>query len=268
MSNKITTVIFDWAGTTVDFGCFAPVEAFIKAFEKYGITPTMDETRKPMGLAKREHIRVMLSENRLANLWREIYAREFTEADIDAIYQYFEPELFSSLDKHTEVIPGTLQAVAELRDMNIKIGSTTGYNRVMMDIVVSAAKEYGYAPDTMVCPSDTNGVGRPAPFMLWRNLELLGAASIGEVIKVGDTAADILEGKNAGCLSVGVIAGSSMLGLSLLDYLALPSDKRDVLFEATRNRYISCGADHVLNEIADLPELIAHLNSATGKQKG
>jgi phosphonoacetaldehyde hydrolase len=265
MSNKITTVIFDWAGTTVDFGCFAPVEAFIKAFQRHGITPTIDETRKPMGLAKREHIRAMLSEARLANLWREIYGRDSQESDIDAIYQCFEPELFSTLDRHTDIIPKVLQTVAGLRDMNIKIGSTTGYNQAMMDIVLSAAKEQGYLPDAMICPSDTNGVGRPAPFMLWRNLELLGVATISEVIKVGDTEADILEGKNAGCLSVGVIAGSSMLGLSLLEYQELSGNERDDLFEATRNKYISCGADHVLNEIADLPELINRLNGAGGK---
>ena len=31
---QLEAVIFDWAGTTVDYGCFAPVEAFIKAFER------------------------------------------------------------------------------------------------------------------------------------------------------------------------------------------------------------------------------------------
>ena len=36
---KIEAVIFDWAGTTVDYGSFAPVVAFAKAFEKFGIKP-------------------------------------------------------------------------------------------------------------------------------------------------------------------------------------------------------------------------------------
>ena len=40
-------VIFDWAGTTVDYGCFAPVQAFADAFGEYGIRPTMDEIRGP-----------------------------------------------------------------------------------------------------------------------------------------------------------------------------------------------------------------------------
>ena len=43
-------VIFDWAGTTIDYGCFAPLEGFIEVFEKRGIQVTHDEARKPMGL--------------------------------------------------------------------------------------------------------------------------------------------------------------------------------------------------------------------------
>lgn len=51
---KIEAVIFDWAGTTVDFGCFAPVQAFVEVFKHFGIEPTMEEVRKPMGMLKKE----------------------------------------------------------------------------------------------------------------------------------------------------------------------------------------------------------------------
>ena len=44
----IEAVIFDWAGTTVDYGCFAPVKAFMEAFAHHGVPVTMEETRKPM----------------------------------------------------------------------------------------------------------------------------------------------------------------------------------------------------------------------------
>lgn len=59
----IKMIVMDWAGTTVDYGCFAPVHAFAKAFEEVGITPTMQEIREPMGLLKMDHIRAMLSMN-------------------------------------------------------------------------------------------------------------------------------------------------------------------------------------------------------------
>ena len=51
---KYEAVIFDWAGTTVDYGCFAPVQAFLDAFHEYGIDPTMEEVRGPMGMLKIE----------------------------------------------------------------------------------------------------------------------------------------------------------------------------------------------------------------------
>ena len=31
---KISGVIMDWAGTAVDYGCFAPLNAFLKVFSK------------------------------------------------------------------------------------------------------------------------------------------------------------------------------------------------------------------------------------------
>ena len=52
---KPQLVIFDWAGTTVDYGCFAPVNAFALAFQKFGVTPTVEEIRAPMGMLKRDH---------------------------------------------------------------------------------------------------------------------------------------------------------------------------------------------------------------------
>ena len=63
---KFDGIIFDWAGTTVDYGCFAPVKAFIEAFEQFGITPTLEEVRKPMGMLKIDHVRTMLSMDRIS----------------------------------------------------------------------------------------------------------------------------------------------------------------------------------------------------------
>lgn len=65
---KYEAVIFDWAGTTVDYGCFAPVQAFIDAFKASGIEPTVEEVRGPMGMLKIDHIRTMLKGERIAGL--------------------------------------------------------------------------------------------------------------------------------------------------------------------------------------------------------
>ena len=260
MKSKIKAVILDWAGTTVDFGSNAPVAAFITAFEAHGITPTMEETRAPMGMQKRAHIETMLKGDRLAALWKEKHGRPYTQADIDSIYAAFEPALLASLKEYTTPLPGVLNTISKIRDMGLKIGSTTGYTAAMMDIVVPAAKEKGYSPDVLVCPDEVGGIGRPYPYMLWRNLEKIGVMSIDEVMKIGDTAADMQEGKNAGCVTAGVIKGSNMLGLSEDEHNALSSVERTMRYDMAEKSYITAGADYVIEDITALPELIEALN--------
>jgi len=260
MSKKVSTIILDWAGTTVDFGCFAPVNAFIKAFEAFGITPTMEETRAPMGMEKRAHVAKMLEGERLATLWVEKHGSAHTEKDVNEIYKKFEPALFKTLTEYTDPIPGVLATVLELRKMKITIGSTTGYTTEMMDIVIPEAKKKGYSPDCVICPEDV-GRGRPYPYMIWRNLEKLRVMDIREVVKVGDTIADIEEGKNAGCISVGVLKGSSMLGLSEKEFADTPMVVIKKLLEEAEAKYIESGADYVIEDITELPELIMSINA-------
>ena len=59
MENKIEAVIFDWAGTTVDYGCFAPVEVFLEVYKNRGVNITLEEAREPMGMLKIDHIRAL-----------------------------------------------------------------------------------------------------------------------------------------------------------------------------------------------------------------
>jgi len=68
----IEAVIFDWAGTTVDYGCFAPVQAFIETFKNEGIEVSFDEVRQPMGALKRDHIRALLEMPRITNLFENV----------------------------------------------------------------------------------------------------------------------------------------------------------------------------------------------------
>ena len=50
--NKVEGVIFDWAGTTVDFGCFAPVNVFIDIFKNAGIDSDNGRSKSTNGNAK------------------------------------------------------------------------------------------------------------------------------------------------------------------------------------------------------------------------
>ncbi|MDO4288750.1 MAG: phosphonoacetaldehyde hydrolase [Eubacterium sp.] len=257
---KIEAVIFDWAGTTVDYGCFAPVQAFMDVFCAFGITPTIEETRKPMGMLKRDHIRTMLRMPRINTLWQEKYSRDFTEADIDAMYAQFEAKLLGILDQYADPKPGVLETVAALREMGVKIGSTTGYTDTMMAIVSKTAAEKGYAPDCWFSPDATNHKGRPYPFMIFRNLEALEVQSVNHAVKVGDTVSDILEGKNAGVITVGVVEGSSEMALTHDEYEALsPKEKSAVSFR-TAETFRQAGADYVIATLEELIPLVKALD--------
>ena len=250
---KLKLVVFDWAGTTVDYGSFAPVAAFDKAFRAFAVQPTMDEIRAPMGMLKRDHIRTMLGMERIAAQWQAHTGKTASDEDVEAIYHVFEDKLMESLADYAAPKPGVCETVAQLRGMGLPIGSTTGYTDSMMAVVVPAAQAQGYAPDYWCSPDSVGGMGRPYPYMIFRNMQQFRIMDVRTVVKVGDTVSDVREGKNAGVISLGVIEGSSVLGLTQQEYEALAPDARAAACDKARRTFLDAGADDVLQSIADLP---------------
>nr|WP_288722999.1 phosphonoacetaldehyde hydrolase [uncultured Sellimonas sp.] len=253
---KYEAVIFDWARTTVDYGCFAPVQAFIDAFKAFGIEPTVEEVRGPMGMLKIDHIRTMLKGERIAGLWREKYGKDWTEEDVHAVYELSEKKIFEILPNFADPKPYVVETVEKLREMGLKIGSTTGYTDDMMAIVVPKAAENGYAPDCWFSPNSTGNTGRPYPYMIFRNMEELKLSDVRKVIKVGDTVSDIKEGKQAGMESVGVLEGSSVLGLSQKEYEALSDAEKEEKLKEAEKTFMEAGADYVIRDIRGLLDIL------------
>ena len=247
--SKIEAVIFDWAGTTVDYGCFAPVQVFTEVFRNAGVEPTIEEVREPMGMLKWSHIRAMLEMPRIKKAWKELYGREPEDADADKMYESYEPSLLSILDQYSDPKPYVLETVKVLRDKGIKIGSTTGYTDVMMNVVVPKAKEMGYEPDCWFSPDSTGGMGRPYPYMIFRNMEELKVSAVDKVIKVGDTISDIREGKNAGIFTIGILEGSSLVGMSRAEYESIPAEEKEKVLKEAEKKYKEAGADAVVRDI-------------------
>lgn len=256
---KIECVIFDWAGTTVDYGCFAPVAAFLETFRRIGIEIKAEEARRPMGMTKIDHIRALFTMERIAAAFGARYGRAWTEDDVRARYADFKDSLFASLRDYTDPIPHVPETVAALRAAGLKIGSTTGYTAEMMDVVRPAAAEKGYAPDVCVT-SDGLPAGRPQPYMIYRNLCELGVASRRCAVKFGDTIADIREGVNAGVWTVGVVLGSNEMALTEAEAAALaPAEAAERMAEVRRRMY-AAGADYVVDDITGLPGLVECIN--------
>ena len=257
---KISCVIMDWAGTAIDFGCFAPLNAFLKVFsEEKGIDITYKQAREPMGLLKIDHIKAILTMPEVAEKFRVRYGRDWNMDDVNEMYQSFEKHLFASLRDFTTPIPGVIETMQQLREQGIKIGSTTGYTQAMMDVVRPEAAAKGYVVDNLVTPNDVPA-GRPAPYMTYKNMIDLAIPSVDYVVKVGDTIADIKEGLNAKVWSIGIVTGSNEMGLSEEEYKHRSAEELSELKREVREKMLNAGAHFVLDNITELPACIEKIN--------
>ncbi len=252
---SILAVVLDWAGTTVDFGSRAPVAAVSRAFASRGIELTEGEARGPMGMAKRAHIGMLLADPGIADRWTEQVGTQPTERDADALYAEFQGVQLDEIGRHADLIPGTIEAVRELRRRGIAIGSTTGYFRRAAVLAAGFAAEAGFRPDALVAADDVPA-GRPEPWMLLRALEALRVFPPARSVKVGDTKVDMGEGRNAGAWAVGVTETGNEIGLGAEALAALDPLDRAARAERAAEALRAGGAHETIRSIAELPEAI------------
>lgn len=258
---RFKAVVFDWAGTTIDFGSFAPMGVFVKAFAQFGVQVSIAEARAPMGAPKWDHIRSMLTAPRVAAEWTRVHGAAPADADVDAIYKVFVPMNEDVVADYATLVPGAAEAVAALRARGLKIGSTTGYIRSIMQRVLPVAAAQGYAPDNLVCADDLPE-GRPGPLGMYQCFIDLRAYPPAAVIKVDDTEPGIAEGVAAGCVTVGVALSGNHVGMTPDELAALPAGRVDDLRASAGTMLRAAGADHVIDTVADLPALVARLEAA------
>ncbi len=254
-SGPVQAVLLDWAGTTMDFGCMAPAVVFVEVFERRQVPITMEEARAPMGAHKKVHIRRITELPSVRRRWQETHGRPPTEEDVEAMFADFVPLQLECLSRYSELIPGTLETIAWLRERGIKIGSTTGYTTEMMAINLEDARRQGYEPDSTVCASDVPA-GRPYPFMCLQNAINLGVDCVAACVKVDDTVPGVEEGLNAGMWSIGLAVSGNEVGLSLEDWKALSAEEQEALRQRAYRNMLRCGAHYVVDDITGVPACI------------
>jgi phosphonoacetaldehyde hydrolase len=256
----IRAVVLDWAGTAVDHGCLAPVGVFVDVFARHGVAVSVAEARGPMGTHKREHLRRMCADPAIAARWREANGSAPTEANVDQMYAEIEPLALEALPRYARPVPGLLAAVAELDRRGIRLGTTTGYNRAMLDVLLHAAAAHGYRPEVAI-PSSEVPEGRPAPFLAWRALEALRVYPPAAAVHVGDTVVDVHAGRNAGMWSVAVASTGNLVGWSEAELAEADPAERAARLASARRTLYEAGADLVIDSVADLAEAIDHLEA-------
>ncbi|QPF74636.1 phosphonoacetaldehyde hydrolase [Roseateles sp. DAIF2] len=250
-NNQLQAVVFDWAGTILDFGSCAPMGAFVRLFQQFGIELTISQARGPMGMAKWDHIQALGRLPEVAAQWQARHGRPFADADVDHLYEVFTPMNAAVVPDFCDFIPGALDTVAALRARGLKIGSTTGYNRPIMEVVSPIAAAGGYRPDNLVCAGDL-AAGRPSPLMMHRCFADLGVWPAHTVVKVDDTGVGIAEGLNAGSWTVGVAISGNAVGLPLADWQALGAAEQQALRERATAQLRTEGAHYVVDSVAEL----------------
>ena len=221
--SRIKLVVFDMAGTIIeDHG--EVVRAFAKALMENGILFVEDELTRWKGASKREVIRHFVSQSDV---------KGDVEEKVETAYRRFRSELERCYTEKLVPIRGAVETFGWCRDHEILLATTTGFYKEISDLVL---KQTGWRQFFAVNISSSDvQQGRPAPYMIFRAMEATGVMNVKEVINVGDTPLDLQSGSNAGAAGVvGVLTGSH----DSESLRAVPHT-------------------HILNSIAELPELIA-----------
>jgi phosphonoacetaldehyde hydrolase len=254
----LKALILDWAGTTVDFGSRAPVAALQRVFAANGVPITASEVREHMGVLKKDQIRAICAGRRVSDAWARLRGKPPAEEDVECLFSEFLPRQSEILVEFSTPIPGVPETVETWRAAGLRIGSTTGYTRALLDLVIPVAAGQGYEPDASVTPDEVGG-GRPKPFMCYRNAILLGAYPLWHCVKIGDTPADILEGRNAGMWTVAITATGNEIGLSRDEWEALPATERSEREEQAAARLMTAGAHFAAASLADCDLILTEI---------
>jgi phosphonoacetaldehyde hydrolase len=261
MTFPVKAVVFDWAGTMVDFGCKAPVNALRDVFAAQGVPITEAEARADMGKAKYDHVTALLTEPGIVSRWSARFGQAPDRADIDRVYTLVEPAMVEAAQRAAELIPGAAATYTELLRLGVKVGSGTGYTPEMMAAIRARAAEQGYTPEVVICAGDTPS-GRPAPLMAWAALIALDAWPAAATVKVDDAPVGIAEGRHAGCWTVGIAASGNAVGLDAAELAALDPATRAARIAAATAALHAEGADFVIDDVSHLIPVIHRIAAA------
>ena len=226
----IKMVVFDMAGTTVDEDNIV-YKTLQRAIADHGYPFTLDQVlAEGAGKEKLQAIKSILAINQIDD-----------DPLSSAIYQHFLillNEAYTYLDVRPQ--PHAAEVFQLLKQQKILIILNTGYDaETAQSLVQKLGWEKGIIYDDLITASEVKN-GRPHPDMILYAMQNFKIRKPGEVIKVGDSAIDIEEGKNARCaLSIGITTGAH-----------------------SRQQLSAAHPDFIISDLLDLPEIIENYNSA------
>jgi len=259
MLNNIKGIILDWAGTSVDYGCMAPVKSFSAALANFGIIVNDLIIRKDMGLKKIDHLRSIFTDNSILEQWLTKYGTKPTEADLINVYETVEPMMIEIAPQYAKPITGAIEFMDTMKQNNVKVGSTTGYTQKIMEKLIPVAKSMGFSPDSIVLPNDVPQA-RPYPWMIYLNCIKMQTYPLSQMVKIGDTVADVQEGLNAGMWVIGLTLSGNEVGLSYNEVQKNEYEKLISINKNAKNKLLSAGAHYVADGIWDCIDILTEID--------
>lgn len=218
-------VVFDIAGTTLTDKKYSVANAFQWAMNDFGVMVDSNSVKRVMGYKKSEAIEIMLKESGVS----------YNEDSIETIHNNFLKILNRHYsDNKISEIEGASEVFRLLKENGIKIALNTGFGRSTTDIIISRLGwlENSLIDDTIT--SDEVESGRPAPDMIQQLAIRNNISDHKQIVKVGDTPSDLLEGRNANCgMVIGVLYGTH-----------------------TKEELMEYDHDHLIDHINELPNLV------------
>lgn len=254
MKRSLKGLILDVAGTFVDFGSMAPTVALLNSFQKNGIILTNEEVRFGMGLLKIDHTQAIFSQDTVISKWKKKYKKYPTIEDIQKVYNDIEIELKKIVKDFCEPINGIYELKEYAKVKGIKIGTTTGYTQEMMDLISPELEKRNLIMDSMLNPSLVKN-GRPHPWMIYENMKNMGIYPTYDMIKIGDTFADIEEGLNAGMWVISLSTGNE-LGMDYNEFINTDETILSNKLKVIRTKFLNSGAHYVCDGIWDVIDTI------------
>lgn len=191
----IQAVLFDTIGTTVKepypsfmSGCF------IKAFAENSIQIEASDFYQYRGLDKKTAIRTILKKY------------EYSELLCEKIFHTFEDVIDQDVHYFSEMGDAS-ELFAFLKTRKIKMGIGTGLPADLFQRIYHHLGWQQYSFD-YIGISDLIGKSRPDPAMIFDMMKTIGISDKTSFLKVGDTVADVQEGKNAGVITVALLSGT------------------------------------------------------------
>ena len=200
IDKTIKLLVCDMAGTTINEGGIV-YKTLYKTIKGYDIFIKPDDMKNWYGVNKKEVLQHFINTDNEYKDNETILPQMLNSFKKELKNNYFEDKSIKLID------PGLPDLFNKLRENGVKIALNSRFSVDIQEALIENLNMRDFIDGYI--SSESVPRGRPEPFMIQELMNRFNITDPGQVIKVGDSKNDILEGKNANCFkSIGVLSGA------------------------------------------------------------